>query len=378
MSAAADPNLTDESTPVALDDVDREVARRLHAIQQPGEQPVLRAHLSNLIIFCKADERACQLEAEVPAIVAVHPARVLLLVSQPGPGNQLTAMVRVRAHPSGDQHRISSEQVTLRAEGPAVQRLPFAVRGLVLGELPINVWWAVPEPPPLSGALLYDLVENAQQIIYDSIGWPDPVRGVVAAANWLNQMTQNHSRQRWRVISDLNWRRLKDWRRILAQSLDPAMVAGALASITEVRITHGPHAVVQAWELASWLAVRLGWQVQTGRVQPGVEMVWHLATPQHPVEVRLRRLAEGPSNIRAIRIACTWNGKPGALNLTLEDEKRIAVMPEVAGAAARTLTLSPNPLAELLGRQLSNRDGDPAFMQSMALARQLGQSLLGA
>ncbi len=378
MSPAADPKLNEESPPVDLEDVDRELARRLHAIQQPGEQPVLRAHLSNLIVFCKSDERAAELENEVPAIVAVHPARVLLLVCEPGPGDQLTATVRVRAHPSGNHHRISSEQVTLRAQGPAVQRLPFAVRGLLLGELPINVWWAVPEPPPLSGALLYDLAENAQQIIYDSIGWPEPVRGVVAAANWLSQMTQSHRHPRWRVIADLNWRRLTDWRRILAQSLDPAMAPGALASITEVCITHGPHAVVQAWELASWLAVRLGWRVQTGHMQPGVEIAWHFTTPQHPVAVRLRRLAEGPSNIRAIRIACTWNGQPGALNLTVEDEKRIAVLPEVAGAAARTLNLNPEPLAELLGRQLSNREGDPAFAEGMALARQLGQSLLGA
>ena len=378
MSTAADPNLSEESSPVALEDVDRELARRLHAIQQPGEKPVLRAHLSNLIIFCKSDERAAQLETEVPAITAVHPARVLLLVCQPGPENQLTATVRVRAHPSGNHHRISSEQVTLRAEGPAVQRLPFAVRGLVLGELPINIWWAVPEPPPLSGALLYDLAENAQQIIYDSIGWPEPVRGVVAAANWLSQLARSANHHHWRVVSDLNWRRLTDWRRILTQSLDPAMAPGALTSITEVRITHGPHAVVQAWELAGWLAAHLGWRVQTGHMQPGVEITWQFTTPQHPVSVHLRRLADGPSNVRSIRIAWSWNGKPGALNLTVEDEKRIAVLPEVDGTAPRTLNLSPEPLAELVGRQLSNRDGDPAFAQSMALARQLGQTILGA
>lgn len=376
MSTAADQALTKESPPVALEDVDRELARQLHAIQQPGEQPVLRAHLSNLIIFCKSDDRAAQLEAEVPAIVAVHPARVLLLVSQPGPGDQLTATVRVRAHPSGNQHRISSEQVTLRAQGAAVSRLPFAVRCLVLGELPINVWWAVPEPPPLSGALLYDLAESAQQIIYDSIGWPEPVRDVVAAANWLNQLIKSQNHHRWRVVSDLNWRRLKDWRRILAQSLDPAMAPGALSSITEVIITHGPHAVVQAWELAGWLAVRLGWQARTGHVQPGVEIAWQCATPRHSIKVCLHRLAEGPSNIRGIRIACTWNGQPGALNLTLEDEKRIAVLPEVAEAAPRTLNLSQEPLAELVGQQLSNREGDPAFIQSMAWARQVGQSIL--
>ena len=376
--STAEQDLSAESPPVALEDVDRELARRLHAIQQPGEKPILRAHLSNLIIFCKSDERAAQLEAEVPSLTAIHPARVLLLVSQPGPGNQLTATVRVRAHPSGNQHRISSEQVTLRAQGPAVQRLPYAVRGLVLGELPINIWWAVPEPPPLSGALLYELAENAQQIIYDSIGWPEPIRGVVAAANWLSQLGKSTSHYHWRVVSDLNWRRLRDWRRILAESLDPAMMPGVLSSITDLQITHGPHAVVQAWELAGWLAARLGWQVQSGHVQPGVEISWQFTTPRQPVSVSLRRLAEGSSNLRSVRIACSWSGKSCAVNLTLEDEKRIALLPEVDGAVPRTLNLSQDPLAELVGRQLSNREGDPAFGQSMTLVRQLGQTILGA
>jgi len=39
---------------------------------------------------------------------------------------------------------------------------------------------------------------------------------------------------RWRVASDLNWRRLKYWRRLLTQALDPTAAAGAAESATEI------------------------------------------------------------------------------------------------------------------------------------------------
>ena len=47
---------------------------------------------------------------------------------------------------------------------------------VLIGDLPTNLWWTAATPPPLAGHLLYDLAENAQQIIFDSIGWTEPAR----------------------------------------------------------------------------------------------------------------------------------------------------------------------------------------------------------
>src|SRR5262249_34746085 len=141
---------------------------------------------------------------------------------------------------------VCAEQITLQAQGQAVEHLPYAVRGLVIGDLPTNLWWAAPVPPPSGGALLYDLSEHVHQIIYDSIGWTEPARGVVATAAWIDKFESGEGQRTWRVASDLNWRRLKYWRRLLGQALDPASAPGALETITEVRVEHGPHAVIQA------------------------------------------------------------------------------------------------------------------------------------
>jgi glucose-6-phosphate dehydrogenase assembly protein OpcA len=371
-------DVTESGEVVPLADVECALARKFREAQGPGEGPVQHACMSNLIIFCDRPDKCGPCTAAVPRIVSMHPARVLLLLAEPeGKGNDLTARVAVRAHEAGEGHRVFSEEVVLHARGLAVQRLPFAVRSLVVGVLPINLWWADALPPPLGGVLFQDLSEHAEQVVFDSIGWLHPARGVAAVAAWMDRLERGSTDDRWRIASDLNWRRLKAWRRLLAQALDPSAAPGVLGGITEVALEHGPHAVVQAWELAGWLASRLGWRVQLGRVQPGVEVAWQLEAPHGRLRLRLHRLEEGPPVVRRMRIAYTAGGKAGALCFTSEEDgRRLAVVPEGTEAAPRTVAVQSQPLAELVGRQLSDRERDPVFRQTLATARALAERVL--
>jgi glucose-6-phosphate dehydrogenase assembly protein OpcA len=254
--------------------------------------------------------------------------------------------------------------------------LPFAVRALQIGDLPTNLWWASSQPPPLAGPLLYELAEHAQQIMYDSLGWLEPARAVAATGTWLEQIERESANGRWRVASDLNWRRLKYWRRLLAQALNPASAPGAAESVSEISVEHGPHAVIQAWELMSWLASLLGWQVLTGKVRPGLEIGWRFASSQGEPRLRIRRLEQGPPEIRRVRIACQLEGKPVMLNLVAESELRLAILLEGVDAAPRTMNVPKRTPAELIGRQLSDREPDPVFRESMAVAQVFAKSLL--
>jgi glucose-6-phosphate dehydrogenase assembly protein OpcA len=371
------PDVNEAGELVPLADVECTLARMFRELQGPGPEPVQHARMSNLVVYCDRPELRRTVADAIPGIVALHPARVLLLLAEPGAGgNDLTARVAVRLHEAGEGHRVFSEEITLHATGQAVQRLPFAVRCLVVGVLPINLWWAGPEPPAVASVLFHDLSESTEQVIFDTVGWPHPARGVVALAAWLERLAAPRG-GRWRVASDLGWRRLKAWRRLLAQALDPASAPGAAAGITEVTLEHGPHAVVQAWEVAGWLASRLGWRVQAGRVQRNVEIQWQLEGPHGPVRLRLHRLEEGPPLIRQLRITYTAGGKAGALRFTTEEEgRRLAVLPEAAGAAPRTMTVTALSLAELVGRQLSDRERDPVFRESITAARALAERVL--
>jgi glucose-6-phosphate dehydrogenase assembly protein OpcA len=358
--------------------VEKELSRRLKALHGLGESPMLRACMSNLVIYCDSTAAAEQVGKQVPAIVALHPARVLLLIAEPAAERaDLEAAVCVRGHVVDPGRWVVSEEITLHATGHGVERLPSAVRSLLIGDLPTSLWWAVPRPPSLAAERLFDLVEHAEQIIYDSIGWPEPARGVVATAAWLTQIERGPGQGRWRVASDLNWRRLKYWRRLFTQALDPASAPGALEGITEVLLEHGPHAVVQAWELVSWLAAKLKWAVKEGSFQPGVEIGWQFKAPQGPVSVCLRRLESGPPSIRRLRIVFGRAAQIPALNLAVaEEDRRLAALPEAGGVLPRTVTIPPQPPAELIASQLADRERDPIFRESMAVARVLAQSVL--
>jgi len=362
---------------VPLEDIERELSRQMKAVQGSGADPVQRARMANLVIFCNQREQGTRIDQEIPDVVTVHPARVLLLVGEAGLDRDIRAMVTVRPLRVSARQFACAEQVRLTGGGGSVDRLPFAMRALLIGDLPVNLWGAAPVPPPLAGPLLYELAENAQQIVYDSIGWPDPARGVAATGSWLEQVERHEAGGRWRVASDLNWRRLKHWRRLLTEALDPASAPGAAETVSEVLVEHGPHAVVQAWELVSWLTVRLGWELEGGKVNTQqMEMAWRFSGPEGPTRVRIRRLDQGPPEVRRVRIACKLGGQPGALNLVVEGPQRLAILLEGVEGAPRTLTMPPQTPAELVGRQLSDRESDPVFHESMAVAQRMAQSLL--
>src|SRR5439155_9308130 len=72
-----------EAVSVGLHDIERELSRQMRALQGAGEAPVLRARMSNLVVFCDRPDMADRVAAQIPDIVAIHPARVLLLVGEP-------------------------------------------------------------------------------------------------------------------------------------------------------------------------------------------------------------------------------------------------------------------------------------------------------
>lgn len=370
-AAAAEP------VTIPLGKVESEISQQMRKLQGDGEEPVQRVRMSNLVIFTGSEASAHEIEAQIPDIVAVHPARVLLLVGDPAGPAEPTATVLVRGHRLGKNQQACSEQVTLRAGGSAVHNLHFAARALVIGDLPTNLWWAAPTPPALAGELLYHLAENAQQIIYDSRGWMEPARGVATTATWLESVERPSVDGRWRVASDLNWRRLKFWRRLVGQALDPATAPGARASIRELVVEHGPHAVVQGYEMVGVMAYRSGWQVRIGKAQGGIETAWRFVAARGELAVRVKRLSEGDPEIHRVRISCTVDGRPTVMNLQKEDGQRLSITLEGTDTAPRTVTIPKLSPTELIGRQLSDREHDLVFRESMAVAQQLAQSVLG-
>ncbi len=338
--------------------------------------PALWCRMSNLIVFCENPEDCGAVERELATLLHLHPARVLLLQAlSESSGDDVQAWIRhwSRARPEGPS--LGWEQVTLRAAGAGLGRLPFLVRELVLGDLPVNFWWVSGRPPSRSGPVVHEMMDRAQQVVYDSRGWPAPVRDVASVGIWLKRFERLPTTRPWRTAADINWRRLKYWRRLLAQTLDPNCEPGALESIAEVHVVHGPHGLVQAWQLVAWLATRLAWQVKDGHIKDGAEMTWALLGTGGPVSIRLTRKPEGVPGVQSVRLTCAPRGTRSIIGLNVQDGCRLVALREDRDTAPRTLTLPQQEMAVLVARQLSDRDHDPVFDQSMATAAHMARLL---
>lgn len=323
------------------------------------ERPVFRACMSNLVALCRSDREASQVMAELGEILAVHPARAFVLVAdQTAETAPLDAYVAAHCH-LRDGAQVCGESVTLTGQGATAARLPSTTRALLVGDLPTTLWWATPEAPFLGGALYAELATMASQVIFDSLGWLDPVGGMAA---------MSRVRESRPLLTDVCWRRLRGWRRILSQGLDPAFAPGAIASVGQLEIEHGPHALSQAWLLVGWLACRLGWTPEGGKISPGTELTWRFQARHGRISVTARRLGEGEPEIRTLRVAPAAGQRAPGLVFKSFGRGRLTVHNESAGGGARTLALGAPTRAAMVARQLSDLAPDPTFRNTFRVA----------
>jgi glucose-6-phosphate dehydrogenase assembly protein OpcA len=324
--------------------------------------------MSNLIIYCASDEEAGTVTDEIAAIVQQHPSRVLLVVrSSSQPANHIEAYVSAHCHLAGGQQQICSEHITVSAGADALRRLPSVARSLVIGDLPTALWWTPNGPPPTAGELFQELADMATQVIYDSSGWPDPVAGMITTAEWA---TGSNTRQ---VASDLVWRRLKPWKRLISQTLDPAVTPGAMEAISDVEIEHGPHALPLAWLLVGWAGCRLSWRPTTGKMIRDVEVSWEFRGPHGSVRVKARRLPDAEPEIRNGSITWQTAQGPATARFVAAAPGRLSVAIDGGQAPARSLAVPPQARAVLVAQQLPDRGRDALFRDTLALARHMAE-----
>jgi glucose-6-phosphate dehydrogenase assembly protein OpcA len=247
--------------------------------------------------------------------------------------------------------------------------LPYLVRSLLIGDLPTDLWWTHNEPPPAGGELFNELASMSNQVIYESVSWPNPAKSVVTMANWAARPDAAQT------ISDLGWRRLKPWRRILGQSLDPTVTPEALESITEVVVEHGPHMLQQVWLLVGWLACRLDWKPLGGRVVPGETLTWRFQSPRGPVSITARRKGDLSPEIHRLTLSWKTAGKTRTADFAIAGPDRLAVTMKDADVPPRFLFLPYQSRASLVAKQLPDRGRDELFDHTLQLSRLMAEAL---
>jgi glucose-6-phosphate dehydrogenase assembly protein OpcA len=321
-------------------------------------QTVMRACMSNLIIYCDNAEEADVISEEITSIVDVHPARVLLLTAkgQPSQGN-LEAFVAIYYTPQPDGWQVCGERIDVISTAEAAERLPSVARSQLIGDLPTTLWWASRQPPPEAKEVFFQLAKLANQIIYDNMGWTNPAKAVAAMTRWVS------SEQDEQIVYGLAWRRFSIWRKLIREVLDPQIAPDALEQVNLIEINHGPHALPMTWLLVGWLSGQLKWRAVEGKYLSDSELVWRFRHNHRDIKVIARRLPEGEPLI--YRLLFDWAGEKGRTCFERLENERIGIVENLSTVPARVFNAQIPKRATLVSAQLAHRDRDKVFENAM-------------
>jgi glucose-6-phosphate dehydrogenase assembly protein OpcA len=374
--SAASAQQTSSHAPrkVALDTLEAELVKLW---RHPKDAEEIRAHairacMSNLIVYHRSGGRGPQdIDQTLMDIVHFHPCRILLLLEESGFSSPEPEAF-ISTHVDSAQ-QVFCEQITFKTNQSGLARLPSLTRPLILSDLPTSLWLSVGNSTLLAQEWMRELTNMVDQIIYDSFTWSDAWgearQGLIAVTDWLSFIQRECS------AADVAWRRLRPWRRITAQALDPAAVPGALQTISEVTIEHGPHALPQAWLFTGWMAQRLGWRPQQGKVAPAVEITWNFDGPAGPVKVTCRRLTHREHELTSAVIAWRQGTKTANAKFTWPDDRRLRVSYEGIEHPSRVMAVPRRSLGEMIARQLPEFGHDPLFEQTLNVARAMASAM---
>ncbi|ESS68279.1 glucose-6-phosphate dehydrogenase subunit [Methyloglobulus morosus KoM1] len=325
-----------------------------------GHAVVMRACMSNLIIFCDSPQEAEIINQEIAAIVDVHPARILLLLGNGKPSEStMEANVAIYYTALDDGWQVCAERIDIVSTSAMAERLPSVARSLLVGDLPTTLWWASQRPPPTAGETFFQLAELANQIIYDNVGWVNPAQGVAAMTRWVA------AQQNIQIVHNLAWRRFAGWRKLISQVLDPQTEPDALESLHTIEIAHGPHALPMTWLLTGWLASQLNWQPIDGKRLSDSELVWRFRNNNQDIKVHVTRLPKG--NPLIYQLLFDW-GKPalaGRICFKRLDNERIGISEELSTVPPRVFTVQVPERSTLVSAQLAQRNRDKIFENAL-------------
>jgi len=353
---------------VSISEIDAALSQAWMQLNQDirGGHMVMRACMSNLIIYCDNVEEAAAISQEISKIVEAHPSRILLLIGggQPAEGN-IEAKVSIYYTALNDALQVCAERIDVIASALAVERLPSVARSNLIGDLPITLWWSSRQPAPEAGELFFQLAELANQIIYDNMGWVNPAKGVASMTRWVA------AQQDTQIVHNLAWRRFANWRKLIGQVLDPQAEPDALNNINLIEIEHGPHALVLTWLFVGWLASRLQWKSVDGKRLSDSEMIWRFQKNQREIKVDVKRLPEGEPLLYRVLFDWSRSDKPGRLCFERLDHDRIGIVESLSTVPARVFQASVPTRAALISAQLAYRNREKVFEDAIKASNEM-------
>lgn len=346
----------------------------------PGEEhpQVIRACSSNLVLYTDRED-AEKVDADLlDEIVQVHPARAILTICRPiSEYPRIEAWVSARCHlaSSGGGRQVCSEQITVLAEGPVEQELTSVIDSLLLGDLPVFVWWTIED---LNGERIAPFLIKARRLIVDSSRAPYSF-SFMRDLHKLVESTLNCV-----CISDLSWRRLLGIRSAIAEEFERAPLSVAdFDNITKIKISTCGHAVnadecsIQSLLLLGWLSSRLGWKASSFEKTSGkpTTAIFNEKTEVQFSTTELENVA--PGSIYEVEIELTGGRKVRVSRDPAGEAHSLLVTVSENGKRMRELIADDSDMdrVHLVGYELEELTADPIFAESLSSAIDLVELL---
>lgn len=224
---------------------------------------VSRSLLTNLVAVVPV-EREAEMRTLFESLSERVPCRAFLIAVESGSG-AITTEVHGKARHHGTTCDLMLEQIEVRVPEGSFARIAGLVRPLLINDLPTRCYWACPWPQDVRR---FDgLASMAELSIVDSSRFLMPATELDAIES---------RRRRGMHITDLNWLRLRPWRRALAEVFERIRYRENAA--TNVTVRYGEQAMASAALLGRWLEKRLAAHVvveqdpQKGETLSGIEL----------------------------------------------------------------------------------------------------------
>ena len=241
--------------PVAVGDVEPTLASARRG-RSRDDMPLSRACALNLLYFIDEQPDAELATGVVESVARAHPIRAIGLSYDTALGeDEVRAAIKVE---HGDQvagGRLASEVIALSAHPDGASRLASAVRGVLVPDLPMALWWRAGSP--FLNRLFKSLAPAADLIVVDSIRFGDGA----AALDTLRRISD--LRRGAVALEDMNWKRTSTWRNAVSACFEDRDVLAMLDELDHCDIEYslGPDGAdaqpsARSLLLAGWILTR--------------------------------------------------------------------------------------------------------------------------
>lgn len=338
---------------------------------------ISRACTCNLVLFTDSVEAQTTRGSVLDDVVLRQPARAILTIWRQSQTKRLEAWVSARCHmvPGGKGKQICSEQITILSEGASDQELISVIDSLVLGDLPVFLWWTIVD---ISGDAIGPFLACANRVVVDSGLAPWSFRYLRNLHN-ITDTTDGEI-----VVSDLNWARLRGLRRAVAEEFERSPLNLAdLAKISKIKVwTNGQElqeddCSVQALLLIGWIASRLGWTpMSLGRDSAKRSRASYKKDAGGTVEVEFKSVPFEhvvPGSVFQLVIEMEGGRALEVSRDPAIETQQLLVLVREGDTKVRDLVMDDVPADDvsLMTEELDQLEADPVFAESLSAAHDL-------